>query len=226
MKGTPDDTLPVNDSPALPHTTIYCHLDRTMAEVAITILQVVAEIYEIAEGIKENNRQARRLLERVEAIEPAVLTVKRGRRRLSSESLRQLLETFEAIRNFLDGFARTTKISRAWARKSNAAKFTDFGAALSEGVQALQLDVAVDSWAKEDASDRVEDLENLIGMMESMEHKRTDNHAEIMRALKVIMEDEPTCGVARRSPKASCDLRIIHCSVNPCVCCSGWSSTT
>lgn len=159
-----------------------------MADVAVTILQVVAEIYEIGEGIKENNRQARRLFERVAAIEPAVLAVKQGRRRLSSESLRQLLEAFETIRNFLDGYARTTKITRAWARKSNAAKFTDFGVALSEQVQALQLDVAVDSWAREDASDRVEDLENLIGMMDNMERRRTDNHAEVMRALKVNIE--------------------------------------
>lgn len=175
-----------------------------MADVAVIILQVVAAIHEIAKDIKENDRQAHRLFERVTAIEPAVLAVKNGKKLLfSSESLGQLLETVDRIRNFLDGYARTTKINRALKRKSNAARFTDFGVVLSEGMQVLQLDVAVDVWAKEDASDRLEDLENLIDMMEELERKRTDNHAEVMGALKVSMERDPILFRTSDSPAFS-----------------------
>ncbi|CAN0566632.1 unnamed protein product, partial [Ectocarpus sp. 12 AP-2014] len=57
-------------------------------------------------------------------------------------------------------------------------------------MQALQLEVAVDTWAKEDASDRLEDLEQMVDMMERMERNRTDNHAEVMGVLKALRNDE------------------------------------
>ncbi|CAN0401680.1 unnamed protein product [Ectocarpus sp. 13 AM-2016] len=57
-------------------------------------------------------------------------------------------------------------------------------------MQALQLEVAVDTWAKEDASDRLEDLEHMVDMMERMERNRTDNHAEVMGVLKALRNDE------------------------------------
>lgn len=159
-----------------------------MADVAVVILRVVAEIRDVAEGIKENDRQACRLFKRVTAIEPPVLAVKQGTTLSSSESLRQILATVEKIRNFLEGYARTTNFNRALKRKANADKFTQLGVILTEGMQALQLDVAVDAWAKEDSSDRLDDLENMVDMMERMERNRTDNHAEVMGVLKVNME--------------------------------------
>lgn len=88
-----------------------------MADIVASILQVVAEIYEIAEGIKESDRQARELFDSVAAIGLSVLAVTQGRISVSSESLRQLLETFEKIRHVLGGYARTANIGRAWARK-------------------------------------------------------------------------------------------------------------
>lgn len=156
-----------------------------MADVAIVILRVVSEIRDVAEGIRENDRQARRLFKRVLAIEPPVLAVKEGTKMYSSESLRQLLAIVEKIQNYLQGYARTTTLPRALKRKAHAAKFTQLGVILSEGMQALQLDVAVDAWAKEDASDRLEDLEHMVDTLERMERKHTDNHAEVMGALKV-----------------------------------------
>ncbi|CAM9780862.1 unnamed protein product, partial [Ectocarpus sp. 13 AM-2016] len=161
-----------------------------MADVAVVILHVVAEIRDVAENIRENDRQARRLFERVMAIEPPVLAVQDGTKMSSSESLRQLLTILEKIRNFLEGYARTTKFNRALKRKANADKFTQLGVILTEGMQALQLDVAVDTWAKEDASDRLEDLEHMVDMMEGMERNRTDNHAEVMGVLKALRNDE------------------------------------
>ncbi|CAN0045546.1 unnamed protein product, partial [Ectocarpus sp. 12 AP-2014] len=161
-----------------------------MADVAVVILHVVAEIRDVAENIRENDRQARRVFERVMAIEPPVLAVQDGTEMSSSESLRQLLTTLEKIRNFLEGYARTTKFNRALKRKANADKFTQLGVILTEGMQALQLDVAVDTWAKEDASDRLEDLEHMVDMMEGMERNRTDNHAEVMGVLKALRNDE------------------------------------
>lgn len=159
-----------------------------MADVAVVILRVVAEIRDVAEDIKENDRQACRLLKRVLAIEPPVLAVREGTKLSSSESLRQLLATVEKIRNFLGRYARTSKFNRALKRKANADKFTQLGVILTEGMQALHLDVAVDAWTKEDASDRLADLENMVDMMEKMERSRTDNHAEVMGVLKVSME--------------------------------------
>lgn len=173
-----------------------------MADVALAILRVVAEIHDIAEGIEENDRQARRLFKRVTAIEPPVLAVREGTRLSSSESLRQLLATVKEIRHFLHRHARTTKFNRAVNRKTYAAKFTQLGAILTEGMQALQLDVAVDAWAKEDASDRLEELESMMDMLERMERNRTDNHAElrdsqsqIMDVLKVSIQFLQYCGV-------------------------------
>ncbi|CAM9942740.1 unnamed protein product, partial [Ectocarpus sp. 8 AP-2014] len=49
-----------------------------MADVAVIVLGVMAQIRDFAKDIKENDRQACRLIERVKAIEPAVLAVKQG----------------------------------------------------------------------------------------------------------------------------------------------------
>ncbi|CAM9933872.1 unnamed protein product, partial [Ectocarpus fasciculatus] len=161
-----------------------------MADVAVLVLRAAAEIRDIAKNIKENDRQACRLLERVKAVEPAVLAVKQGTKTSSPESLRQLLATVEMIRNFLEGYARMSNFNRALKRKSNASEFTQFGVLLTEGVQALSLDVAVDAWAKEDAADRLHDLENMVDIMERMERNRTENHAQILGLLEALRKDE------------------------------------
>lgn len=158
-----------------------------MADFAKLILGVVAEIYDIAKDIKENDRQACRLLERVEAIEPAMLAVEQGTKTSSSKSLRQLLATVEMVRDFLEGYARMSNFNRALKRKANASNFTQAGDSLTQDVQAFSLDVAVDTWAKEDAADRLHDLENMVDIMERMERNRTDNHAEVLGVLKVSM---------------------------------------
>ncbi|CAM9316537.1 unnamed protein product [Scytosiphon promiscuus] len=152
-----------------------------MADVVVLIIQVVDEINDIAKGIKESDRQANRLSERVAAVEPAVFAIKHGRRaRSSSESLRQLSAALEDIRDFLSAYAGTSKVNRAMNRKSNSTTFARLGALLTEGMQALQLNVSVEEWAKEDTSDRLEDLENFIDMLESMERQRNRNHAEVV----------------------------------------------
>ncbi|CAN0288182.1 unnamed protein product, partial [Ectocarpus sp. 6 AP-2014] len=161
-----------------------------MADVAVIVLGVMAQIRDFAKDIKENDRQACRLIERVKAIEPAVLAVKQGTNMSSSESLRQLLGTVEMIRNFLGGYARMSNFNRALKRKSNASEFTQFGIHINEGVQALSLDIAVDAWVKEDAADRLDDLENMVDIMERMERNRTENHAEILGVLKALRKDE------------------------------------
>lgn len=136
-----------------------------MADIALVVVRVVAEIRDIAKGIEENDRQACRLSKRVLAIEPPVLAVQKGTKLSSAESLRQLLVAVEKIRNFLAQYARTTKLNRALNRKANAADFAQLGAILTEGMQALQVDVAVDVWANEDASDRVEEFESMMDML-------------------------------------------------------------
>ncbi|CAN0023454.1 unnamed protein product, partial [Hapterophycus canaliculatus] len=161
-----------------------------MADVAILIFRVVCEIRNVAGGIRENDRQARRLFKRVLVIEAPVLAVKEGTKMSSSEPLRQLLAIVEKIQKFLEGYAQTTKFNRALKRKSHAAKFTQLGVILSEGIQALQLDVAVDTWAKEDASDRLEDLEHMLDTLERSERRQTDNHTEVMGVLKALRSDE------------------------------------
>ncbi|CAM9342950.1 unnamed protein product, partial [Ectocarpus fasciculatus] len=161
-----------------------------MADVAVIVLGAMAQIRDIAKDIKENDRQACRLLERVATIEPAVLAVKQGTKLSSSDSLRHLLATVEMIRKFLEGYARMSKFNRAVKRKSNASEFTQFGVLLTEGVQVLQLDVSVDAWAKEDAEDRLDDLENMVDIMERMERNRTENHAEILGVLRALRNDE------------------------------------
>ncbi|CAN0083040.1 unnamed protein product, partial [Ectocarpus fasciculatus] len=138
----------------------------------------------VAKDIKENDRQACRLLKRVSAIEPPVLAVQEGTKLSSSKSLDQLKTTVEKIRDFLEEYSRTNKLERARKSKANANKFTQLGVVLTEGMQALHLEVAVATWAKEDASDRLEDLEHMVDMMERMERERTDNHAEVMGVLK------------------------------------------
>ncbi|CAM9942808.1 unnamed protein product, partial [Ectocarpus sp. 8 AP-2014] len=161
-----------------------------MADVAVMVLGVMAQIRDFVKDIKENDRQACRLVERVKAIQPAVLAVKQGTNTSSSDSLRQLLASVEMIRNFLEGYAQMSKFNRALKRKSNASEFTQFVVLLTEGVQALSLDVAVDAWAKEDAADRLNDLENMVDIMEMMECNRTENHADIIGVLKALRNDE------------------------------------
>ncbi|CAN0324172.1 unnamed protein product, partial [Ectocarpus sp. 13 AM-2016] len=145
-----------------------------MVDVAVAVLRVVAEIRIVAERIKENDRHAWRLSDRVKAIESPVIAVKDGSKMSSSESLRQLLLAVEEIRNFLEGYARTTHFNRALKRKANADNFAKLSVMLTEGMQALRLDNAVDAWAKEDASDRLDDLENIVEIMEIRERNRTD----------------------------------------------------
>ncbi|CAM9480272.1 unnamed protein product [Ectocarpus sp. 6 AP-2014] len=163
-----------------------------MANVAVAVLRVVADIRNVAESIQQNDRQAWRLSDRVTAIESPVLAVKEGSKISSSESLHQLLLAVEEIRNFLEGYARTTNFNRALKRKANADNFAKLSVMLTEGMQALQLDIAVDAWAKEDASDRLDDLENMVDIMERMELNRTDNHDEVIGVLKALRQDERT----------------------------------
>ncbi|CAM9527608.1 unnamed protein product [Sphacelaria rigidula] len=140
-----------------------------MVEVAADILRVLAEIHVVAEGIKEDNHQACRLFKRVAAIEPRVLVVKQVIRLSCSQSLRQLLGTVERIRCFLDKHVQMPEIDRAVNQRTDAAEFTYLGHVLAERMQqALQQDVVVDVWAKENVSDRLEDLENMIVITERM----------------------------------------------------------
>eukprot|EP00903_Cladosiphon_okamuranus_P014201 g13194.t1 len=161
------------------------------------ILRMVSEIHDIAEGVEDNDRQARRLAKREKAIEPPALAVTEGTKLSSPESLRQLLATVKEIRNFLSGYARTTKFNRALKRRGYAANFKQLGAILTEGMQALQLDVAVDLWANEDESDRLAELENMMDMLERIERNRSENHTdlvdtqkEIIGVLKALQSDE------------------------------------
>ena len=190
-----------------------------MVEVAVTILQVVAEIRDVAEGIQENNEQARRLSERVAAIEPTVLAVKQGKKRLSSAALRRILKTVEKARKFLDEYARTTKLNRVWKRRSNAAKFKDFSHDLFGWMQALQLDVVVATWDNEDMSDRLGDIGNLKDEMKRERRKSTDNRAEYTRAVKVSTGLGPilrhTSGSPALSRSSYCPLRYRPCLMFP-----------
>eukprot|EP00903_Cladosiphon_okamuranus_P009442 g9002.t1 len=86
----------------------------------------------------------------------------------------------KAIRTFLEEYARTMIVNRFRKRNSHANRFTQLDASLTEGMQALQLDVAVDAWATEGASDRLQDLDFFMAMMERMEFNITQNHAEVM----------------------------------------------
>lgn len=158
-----------------------------MADIAVIILSVVAEIRDVVEGVEENNQQARRLSKRVTAIEPPVLAIQQGTKATSPESLRQLLGTVKDIRSFLKGYLQTTSLTRAWRRNANASRFAELGAGLTEGIQALHFGVAVDAWAKEDALDRFRDAENLVDTLEAMKRNRTDNHAEVKALLKVSL---------------------------------------
>lgn len=48
----------------------------------------------------------------------------------------------------------------------------------------------MDTWAKEDASDRLEDIENLKDAMKREERNSTNNRAEFTRVVKVGMEGD------------------------------------
>ena len=158
------------------------------AEVAIVILRVLDEIRKIAKDVKANDKRASRLLARVAAIEPPVRKVEQGTRLSTSESLRQLLATVEDVRNLLDGYARATLRERTVNRKNTASKFKKIGAKLTEGMQALQLDVVVEVLAKEDEADRVDDNENMLDALESMRLDLMDGQKKILDAVKVSVE--------------------------------------
>lgn len=151
-----------------------------MADVAVFVLQVVAEICDVAESMKDNSKQASRLSERVQAVEPPVRAVHEGTRLYSAEALRQLWATLTDIRMYLEEYASANIVDWARKRKSYAKTFTQLNASLTEGMQALQLHVAVDAWANEDASDRRQDRNHLEAMMERMELRLTEDHAEVV----------------------------------------------
>lgn len=189
------------------------------ADLAVLILQVVAEILQVTEGLKDNHRQAFRLSERVKSIEPSLVAVRQGTGTLySTESLRQLLATVRKIRTFLKEYAEMGVMLRAYRRKSNAEEFVHLGAILTEGVQAFHLDLtvnarveqdapdrmkplqpeaAVDAWAEEDASDRLRDIENIREMLERMERNGAENRAEIISLSEVSMQDGVALQLAR-----------------------------
>lgn len=158
------------------------------AEIAIVILRVLGEIRGIAKDVKANDKRASRLLERVVAIEPPVRKIEQGTRLSTSESLRQLLATVEDVRNLLDGYARATLRERIVNRKNTASNFKEIGAKLTEGMQALQLDVVVEVLAKEDEADRVDDNENMLDALESMRLDLMDGQKKILDAVKVSVE--------------------------------------
>eukprot|EP00903_Cladosiphon_okamuranus_P019878 g18271.t1 len=139
---------------------------------AVTVLQVFAEIRNAAEQIQAYHEQARRLSERVIAIEPT------GKKRLSSMALSQLLETLKKIKKLLD------EHKRVWYRRSNTANFGDFKK-LFAWVQGLQLDNAVNGWDDQDAADRLEDIETLKDDVKRERRYSTDNRAEYTRAVKL-----------------------------------------
>ena len=166
-----------------------------MTDVFVDILGVVEDIQDVAKGIKENDHQASRLSKRVAAIEPRVLAVKQSTMLSSFKSLRQLLVIVEEIRDFLGEFVRTEDIDRALKWKAHDDKFTRLGVNLTERMEALQRDVVVDAWAKEDASDRLKDIETMMSTVEQMERHRKDNHAKVTgkrakvtRALEVSLK--------------------------------------
>ena len=74
---------------------------------------------------------------------------------------------------------------RTLNRKNNSSRFAELCGTLTEVVQALQLDIAVDAWAKEDNTDRLADIEGMVDWMEAMERTRQDNHRELVDLLKV-----------------------------------------
>eukprot|EP00903_Cladosiphon_okamuranus_P009878 g9383.t1 len=164
-----------------------------MAEVvgtAVTILQVLAEIRDAADGIRENDQQALRLTQRVTAIEPTVLRVKNGNKRISSKSLGLLLETLKQIKKFLKNYKRMTLFDRVWKRRSNADSFKGFSDSLVTWVSFFNLDVAVDGWTAEDASDQLEDIESLRKSMKGKERSSSVGRAECTRAVKELDGDE------------------------------------
>lgn len=222
-----------------------------MADVAIAILQLVAEIRDEANGIEKGERKAHRLVKGVTAIEPALIAVKLGetirpppeRLRQLSETVEririflkvyarssklqraliwkaerfedlsvaireagvssispdQLLETVEGIRNFLAEYARSSKVDRAVHRRVNAAAFANFSAVMAEK-EHRQLGAAMDTWAAEDAMDRLDDIENLIDAMKwQKKRNRTVNPAEVTGALEVSVEGGP---ILRRTDNA------------------------
>lgn len=160
------------------------------ADVAFLILREVAKIRKVSAGITETDRQALRLFKRVTAIEHPMLAIQQGINRSSSTLSCQLLATVEETRRFLKEYTRTGTISRALKRKASTKKFTQLGVMLIQGSQAVQLDVAVDAWAKEDALDRLDDLEYIMDIIERMERNRVGDHRDVMLALKMSVEDK------------------------------------
>lgn len=169
-----------------------------MTDIALLILDAVEGVCAVAEGIEATDRQANRLTDRVAAIEIPLrkLIPKIGNELCSSEPLSQLLKTVNEVREFLCRYAGTEKVARALERKSNAETFTLLGTALSRGIRALHLSIAVDAWAQENVVDRLEDMENMIESMTDMladmegifagDHGRTWRNSEsVIRAVQV-----------------------------------------
>lgn len=166
-----------------------------MVDVAlnvVTVLQVFADIRDVVECIRDNYQQARRLSDRVAAIEPTVLAAQHGEKKLSSDSLRQLFKTLKNVKIFLMKYKGMTKLTRVWRRRSNSATFEDFKDDLKAWVALLSLDIVVDVWSEEqDMSDRLEDITTLTIDMKREERNNTHDRAEFARALKVSTEGDP-----------------------------------
>lgn len=191
-----------------------------MSDVVKDIFRLVAGIRYVARGIKESDHQASRLFKRVATIGPRVLAFKQGTGLSSSESLRQLLVTVKEIGNFLDEYVQTNDIDRAFKREAHAAKFTQLGAILIERMEALRRDIMVDAWAKEDASDRLKDLENMMDVMKQMGRRGTDDHAPVtgkdtavMHALKVSLERTGNVAAIWQSPPLTFLAAFVRCPV-------------
>ena len=150
------------------------------------ILHVVDKVRGIGDEIEQAGRQASRLVSRLAALEAPLRAVKDDTKLLSSaESLRQLLLIAQDSHEFLAQYARSGRMHRTLNRKNNSSRFAELCGTLTEGVQALQLDIAVDAWAKEDNTDRLADIEGMVDWMEAMERTRQDNHRELVDLLKV-----------------------------------------
>lgn len=180
-----------------------------MTDIAGIILKVVIEIRHVAQDIEENDRQACRLSKRVTNIEAPMRAVRAGSKVYPRESLCQLLKTMEDIQTFLKGYARTTKFKRALKRRENAAEFWHLGATLTDGMLALQLDVAMDAWAKEDDSDRLKDAESmhliLVDTMERQHDTTERHHAEVMANFKVGVKNAQGSITDTKQKKATCN---------------------
>lgn len=156
-----------------------------MADIIVLLVRAVHKICEIAEEIEETDKQACRLVERLKAVEAPVGAVKVREKLRSAESLKQLLKTLEESYTFLAMYKQTSKTQRTLQRKTNTGTFARLGDTLTQCMDALQLNISVDAWAKEDEVDRMEDLERIMGWMEDMKRTREGDQQEIVCLLQV-----------------------------------------